>query len=111
MQFDEASQAIFLEELKKSNKKAIYFFIKKSCCSSTLNVDLTDEGTIEVIDGVPVVYGDGAKDALENAKFVLTEQGLSLLDLKPVEEEGSCSCGGNHDEDSCSCGDDGCSCH
>ncbi|NCD07297.1 MAG: hypothetical protein EOL97_14385 [Spirochaetia bacterium] len=109
MQFDEASKAIFLEELTKNNKKAIYFYIQKSCCSSTLNVDLTDDGIIEDIDGVPVVFGEEAKNALENAKFVVNENGLSLLDLKPVESE-SCSCGGDHD-DSCSCSDDGCSCH
>jgi hypothetical protein len=110
MKFDDASKAIFLEELKKNEKKAIYFFISKSCDSSTLNVDLTDDGIIEDINGVSVVYGEGAKDALENAKFVVNENGLSLLDLKPVENS-SCSCDGNHDEDDCSCGDDGCSCH
>ncbi|MCY1150830.1 MAG: hypothetical protein OWP43_00200 [Sphaerochaetaceae bacterium] len=110
MQFDETSKVIFLEELKKSNKKAVYFFIKKDCCSSTLNVDLTDEGIIEDVDGVPVVYGDDTKDALENAKFVVTEQGLSLIDLKPAESH-SCSCGDDHGDEGCSCGDGGCGCH
>lgn len=108
MKFDESSKKIFLEELQKHNKKAVYFYIKQSCCSSTINVDLTDEGDIEIVDGIPVVYDSGAKQALENAKFVLTENGLSLLDLKPSNNEG-CSC--ESDQNSCSCGDGGCSCH
>ncbi|MDC7242744.1 MAG: hypothetical protein PQJ44_01940, partial [Sphaerochaetaceae bacterium] len=73
MKFDDGSKKIFLNELNKHNNKAVYFFIKKTCSSSTINVDLTDEGEIEIVDDVPVVYGEGAKEALENAKFVLDE--------------------------------------
>lgn len=110
MQFDETSKVIFLEELKKNEKKAIYFFIKNDGVSSTLNVDLTDDGEVEDVDGVPVVYGENAKAALASAKFVVTEQGLSLIDLNAANH-GGCSCGSEDEGDGCSCGDGGCGCH
>ncbi len=103
MQFDDSSKQIFLEELNKHEKKAVYFFIQQNGNSSTINVDLTDEGEIETFDEVPVVFGEGAKDALAYAKFVLTENGLSLVDLRQASNE-SCSC------DDGSCNDGGCDC-
>lgn len=117
MQITEQARVMLAEILKENEADGIQAVLSMGCCGmqpmfQMVRFDETDRP--EVIDGISVVYAQGAKEAVEDV--IIDVQNGELVILHPVMA-GGCGCHGHeggccheehdHDHDHECCGGHG----